>query len=137
MIVPSPKRPFYRRWFGTRAERAAWRYLKTKGHGFITRNWSCGLGEIDLITREGNTLVFTEVRSTAGISTELPNASIDHEKQERLSRLALAFLQKHRLADVHARFDVVLVSWPPGKKVPRIEHHANAFQVKGKFQLFS
>jgi putative endonuclease len=133
----SPKRPWLRRWFGTRAERAAWRYLKTKGHGYITRNWSCALGEIDLVTREGSTLVFTEVRSTEGPTTELPGASVDHEKQQRLSRLALAFLQKHRLTNVAARFDVVLVSWPPGKKEPHVEHHANAFQVRGEFQLFS
>lgn len=131
----SPRQPWWRRWFGSRAERAAERFLKANGLKIITRNWSCALGELDLIARDGQTLVFVEVRSTAGPSTEGPGASVDEEKRRRLSRLALAFIQRHGLGDVAARFDVLLVSWPPGRKEPHIEHHPNAFEVRGKFQL--
>ncbi len=131
----SPRMPWYRRWFGNRSERAAERFLKAKGLRIITRNWSCGLGELDLIARDGQTLVFVEVRSTEGPSTEGPGASVDEEKRQRLSRLGLAFIQKHGLGEVNARFDVLLVSWPPGRKEPRIEHYPNAFEVRGKFQM--
>jgi putative endonuclease len=129
MDLASPLRPWWRRWFGTRSERAAARFLKRKGHRILCRNWSCEFGELDLVTRDGNTLVFVEVRSTAQEETERPAASVDTEKQRRLTRLAQAFLQRYRLGEVACRFDVLAISWPTAKKEPQIDHFTQAFEA--------
>jgi putative endonuclease len=133
----SPSRPWWRRWFGTRSERAAGRFLKRLGYRILVRNFSCHLGEIDLIALDGATVVFVEVRSTEGADADKTAASVDRKKQERLTRLALFFLQKKRLLGHAARFDVLIVSWPEEKKEPAIQHFANAFEAVGKFQMHS
>jgi putative endonuclease len=137
MPLPSPKQPWWRRWFGTRSERAAERFLKGKKHRVLVRNWKCPLGELDLITRDGDTLVFVEVRSTEATDTELPALSVDHAKQQRLTKLALAFMKRHGVLEVAARFDVVTLAWPTGAREPRIEYYPNAFPALGHLQMYS
>jgi putative endonuclease len=138
MAWPSLARlPWWRRWFGTRSERAAARHLRRLGCRVVARNWSCPQGEIDLVAVEGRTVVFVEVRSTEGADVERPAASVDHEKQSRLTRAALAFLQEHRLLGQAARFDVLALSWPPGRREPVIVHYRQAFEAVGRFQMFS
>jgi putative endonuclease len=129
--------PWWRRWFGTRAERAAARFLKKLGYRIVAYNYTCPLGELDLIARDGVCIVFVEVRSTEGQDVTVPAASVDREKQRRLTRLALHFLQAKQLLDQTARFDVLAVSWPPGQAEPTIAHYPNAFEAAGRFQFHS
>jgi len=124
-------KPWWRRWFGTRAETAAARFLKQRGYRILVRNFTCDLGELDLIALDGATLVFVEVRSTEEADGSRPAESVDRAKQRRLTRLALYFLQKKRLLNHAARFDVLTVSWPEGRKEPVIEHFKNAFEAAG------
>lgn len=137
MALPSPKQPWWRRWFGTRSERAAERFLKARKHRVLVRNWKCSLGELDLVTRDGDTLVFVEVRSTESGGTELPALSVDQQKQQRLTRLALFFMKRYGVSEVAARFDVVILAWPKGAKEPRIDYHPNAFPAVGQFRMYS
>lgn len=137
-MPPSPaSKPWWRRWFGTRSERAAARFLKRQGLRLLRRNYRCPLGELDLIALDGTTLVFIEVRSTGGADALTAAASVDAAKQQRLTRLALHFLQEHRLLGRPARFDVLTVHWPDGQRTPKIEHFANAFEAVGRFQMYS
>src|SRR5439155_8813704 len=85
----SPLWPWWRRWFGTRSERAAARFLRRRGYRIVARNYTCSLGELDLVALDGRTLVFVEVRSTATEDAERPAASVDPAKQRRLTDLAL------------------------------------------------
>ena len=133
----SPKIPWWRRWFGTRSESAAARFLKSLGYRILAYNHSTKLGELDLIALDGETLVFVEVRSTEDGDPLGPAHSVDLEKQRRLTRLALAFLQKKRLLDRPARFDVVTLAWPSTQKLPTITHFKHAFEAAGRFQMFS
>lgn len=133
---PIARKPWWRRWFGNRSERAAARFLKQLGYRILVRNYSCPLGELDLIALDGDCLVFVEVRSTESTDAERPALSVDAAKQRRLSRLALHFLQQRRLLGRSARFDVLAVSWPPGQRDPAIVHYRNAFEPSGKFQMF-
>jgi putative endonuclease len=133
----SPKQPWWRRWFGNRSERAAERFLKSKKHRVLVRNWKCSLGELDLITRDGDTLVFVEVRSTEAGNTELPALSIDSAKQQRLTKLALAFMKRYGVLEVAARFDVVTLAWPRGAKQPRVDYYPNAFPAVGQLRMYS
>lgn len=137
MALISPKHPWYRRWFGNRSERAAERFLKGKKHRVLTRNWKCPLGELDLVTRDGDTLVFVEVRSTESVDSFAPAVSVDLQKQSRLTRLALAFIKRYSVQEVPARFDVVTVAWPADAKEPHITHYPNAFPPVGRFAMYS
>lgn len=125
----TPRKPWYRRWFGTRSERAAARFLKGLGYKVLARNFSCILGELDLVMLDGECIVFVEVRSTEGEDALKPALSVDHVKQKRLTRLAEFFIQKKRLQDRAARFDVLALTWPAGEKEPAIEHYRNAFDA--------
>jgi putative endonuclease len=138
MASGSPARkPWWRRWFGTRSERAAARYLRARGLRVVARNWTCPYGELDLVAVEGRTVVFVEVRSTGTDDPARPAASVDGAKQDRLTRLALCFLQKHGLLGQAARFDVLAISWPPGRREPVVVHHRQAFEAVGRYQMFS
>src|SRR5688572_8954786 len=99
--------PVWRRWFGTRSERAAARSLRRLGYRILARNVTLPPGELDLVALDGRTIVFVEVRSTEGGDVERPAASVDAVKQRKLTDLALAFLRRHRLLGHPARFDVV------------------------------
>ncbi len=129
-------KPWWRRWFGSRSERAAARFLKRLGYRLVARNYSCPQGELDLVAVDGRCVVFVEVRSTEGDDPERPAASVNHAKQQRLTQLALVFLKKHRLLNHAARFDVVIVCWPKGRREPAITHYRDAFPAVGRLQMF-
>jgi putative endonuclease len=132
------RKPLWRRWFGTRSERAAARFLQRKlGYRILRRNYSCPRGELDIIALDGKCLVFVEVRSTENEACDRPVESVDAIKQRRLTELALIFLQRHRLLDCATRFDILAVSWPPGRSEPHIEHFPNAFQPTSRFQMYT
>jgi putative endonuclease len=131
------RKPWWRRWFGTRSERAAARFLRRLGYRILARNYSCPHGELDLIALDGRCVVFVEVRSTGVDDTERPAASVDDAKQRRLTRLALHYLQEHQLLRCAARFDVLALSWPPERREPTIVHHRQAFEAVGRFQMHS
>jgi putative endonuclease len=137
MAVSPARKPWWRRWFGTRSERAAARYLKRQGFRLLARNYSCPHGELDLVAVEGRCVVFVEVRSTGGDDPLRPALSVDERKQRRLTDLALHYLRQHRLLDCMARFDVLAISWPPQKREPVIVHYRQAFEAVGRFQMYS
>ena len=124
----SPKKPWWRRWFGTRSERAAGRFLKKLGYKILARNYSCPLGELDLVAQDGMVLVIVEVRSTETGAMERPLASVDAAKQARVARAAQWFLRDKRLEHLPARFDVLTLCWPPGAKEPEFMHIQHAFE---------
>jgi len=133
----SPRKPWWRRWFGTRSERAAERFLKQLGCRIIGRNLEYPGGEFDLVVLDGACIVFVEVRSTESADIERPALSVDALKQKRLTQLALRFLQQKNLLNHAARFDVLAISWPAGQSEPKIVHYPNAFEAVGRFQMFS
>ncbi len=137
MSDQSPTQPWWRRLFGNRSERAATRFLKRLGYRILFRNLRSRRGELDIVAMDGSCIVFVEVRSTEQETAERPAASVGPEKQRRLTQLALAFLQRHRLLDHPARFDVLAISWPAGRKQPKIDHYVNAFEAVGRFQMHS
>jgi len=126
---------FWNRVLGERGERTAASFLKKKGMRIIVRNYRGPGGEIDLIARDGETLVFVEVKTR---KSGTPAEAVDEEKQRRISRAALVFLKKHGLLNpgVPSRFDIVAINWPDAAKQPIIEHFPNAFESVGKGQMF-
>jgi putative endonuclease len=129
--------PVWRRWFGGRAERAAAKFLRRLGYRILARNVVLPPGELDIVALDGRTIVFAEVRSTEGSDIERPALSVDAIKQRKLTDLAVAYLQRHRLLGHNARFDVLVVSWPANRLQPTVVHYPDAFPSLGRFQMFS
>lgn len=121
---------------GERGEDAAARYLKRRGYIIVARGARDDLGELDLVAVDGRTLVFVEVKTRRNLDTGHPADAVDDRKQQRLTRLALAYLKRHDLLGAQARFDVVAITWPEGKQTPQIEHFINAFEAAGAGQMF-
>lgn len=93
---------------GRRAEIIALRYLKSSGLTEVTTNFQCRMGEIDLVMKEGNCLVFAEVRFRKHNRFTTAAGSVDQRKQRKLMRAAAAFLVRHpEYGSCTVRFDVV------------------------------
>ena len=95
---------------GRLAEDLAERYLVKQGLSVLARNFRCRGGEIDLVCRDGKTLVFVEVRLRRNAHYGGASASIDLAKQRRIILAARHFLATQRADDVDCRFDCVLFS---------------------------
>ncbi|SIO58643.1 putative endonuclease [Singulisphaera sp. GP187] len=122
------------RLLGSRGERHAARYLREQGFRILAKGYRTPLGEIDLIARDGDVLVFVEVKSRR---QGQPAEAVTLEKQRRLTMAALQFLARHRLLEnQQARFDVVAIVWPDDRKAPTVEHFRNAFEAVGRGQMF-
>ncbi len=126
-------RAFWNRLLGDRGERAAARFLRRQGLRVLLRGYRTRSGEIDLIARDGDTLVFVEVKARR---QGVPAEAVTLEKQRRITLAALHFLRKHRLLEVRSRFDVVAIVWPDDRRKPEIEHIRNAFEAVGRGQMF-
>jgi putative endonuclease len=118
---------------GDEGERAAARHLRGRGFRVITRGYRTSRGEIDLIARDRDTLVFVEVKTRR---SGQPAEAVTPEKERRLTLAALHFLKKYRLLEQRCRFDVVAVTWPQSGSAPSIEHFVNAFEPPGRGQFF-
>lgn len=129
--------PVWRRWFGSRAERAAVKFLRRAGYRILACNVRLPGGELDVIAVDGETIVFVEVRSTEAGDAGRPALSVDDAKQRKLTSLALLWLQSKGLLGRPARFDVLAVSWPATSRHPVIDHHPNAFEATGRFQMYT
>ena len=129
--------PWWRRWFGSRAERAAARFLRKKRFRILAANVADRSGELDLIALDGRTLVIVEVRSSESADFENLAASVDAEKQRRITQAALRFLKRRRLRGIAVRFDVLAVVWPADDAAPGIRHYPDAFEAVGRFQMHS
>ena len=141
----------FRQWFarwrrpqslGRRGENAAARFLKKQGYTIVARGRRVGFGELDLVAVDprgtsGRTVVFVEVKTRASLDKGHPAEAVDKAKQQKLTRIALAYLKRHGLLEYPARFDVVAIVWPAAKKKPTLEHIKNAFEATGEGQMFS
>ncbi|HEV3168532.1 MAG TPA: YraN family protein [Isosphaeraceae bacterium] len=126
-------RAFLNRMLGDQGERAAARYLRRQGMRIILRSYRTPYGEIDLVAREADTLVFVEVKARRHGT---PAEAVTTEKQRRLTLAALHFLKRHGLLEQPCRFDVVAIVWPQGSHTPQIEHARSAFEAVGRGQMF-
>lgn len=105
---------------GRAAEDEALRFLESQGCALVEKNYRCRMGEIDLVMRDGGSLVFVEVRARASDAYGGAAASIGRHKQRRLTAAARHFLMTHRdAARLPARFDVIAISGAGAEQSPR------------------
>ncbi|GAA0614716.1 YraN family protein [Kribbella sandramycini] len=106
---------------GRFGEELAARYLTTNGFAVLERNWRCELGEIDIVAREGDTLVVCEVKTRRGLGYGSPLESITYRKLVTLRKLAGAWLQCHQLRPAAIRIDIIAILLDKNAP-PRVDH---------------
>jgi putative endonuclease len=105
---------------GRRGERLAEAHLVALGYSVVDRNWRCAHGELDLVMRDGDELVFVEVKTRSSLAYGHPLESITRAKLARLRRLAGLWCAAHPRAG-RIRLDAVAVI-APARSLPTIEH---------------
>ena len=118
---------------GQRGELAAKAHLKKLGFKFLLANYSSGRGEVDLIFRDRDCLVFVEVKTRSSESWTRPAASVNPEKRRRLSRAALDYLRLLKSPPIKFRFDVVEVLLEAGE-VNEVRHLPNTFNLSHPYR---
>ena len=122
-----PKAQREREGLGDRGENVAARYLRNRGYKIIVRNFRCVMGEIDIVARDGKTLVFVEVKTRA-YDDPTPEDQVNPAKQHQLTKAGKFYLSRYGVPQPPARFDVIAVVWPDGKD-PQIRHTPHAFEA--------
>jgi putative endonuclease len=119
---------------GERGERVAARHLRQQGYKILTRRFKSRAGEIDIVCRRGDWLVFVEVKTRKGDEYGAPSEAVNREKQRRMSKVALDYLRLLGHPPIHWRFDIVEVIWPDGAERPAaIRRIENAFDLSEPF----
>ncbi|MCX5845359.1 MAG: YraN family protein [Deltaproteobacteria bacterium] len=112
---------------GKRGEDIAVAYLKNRGYRIIERNYKCLFGEIDIVAKDGDTVVFVEVKSRKSEKFGDPQGAVGREKQKKISRISLKYLEEKHLYPCDARFDVVAIKMLPAGSI--VELIQNAFEL--------
>jgi len=112
---------------GQRSENVAARFLRNHGYKIIHRNFRCDVGELDIVAKDGKTLVFVEVKTRAD-DDPTPETQVNTAKQHQITKAAKFYLTRYGVPQPPARFDVVAVVWPDGGG-PSIRHTPNAFDA--------
>jgi len=113
---------------GRRGEDAAAAYLDRVGMVVEARNWRCPAGEVDIVARDGNTLVLCEVKTRRSERAGSAEEAVSPTKQRRIVRLAELYLLDAGSPDVPVRFDVVAIR-VLGEDRALLRHYRGAFEV--------
>lgn len=112
---------------GKAGEAAARRYLEARGYTFIEANWRCASGELDLVMRDGEELVFVEVKTRFGESMGRASEAVTGSKARKLLQTGEWYVAQHqRFADLIWRCDIVAITLEPNGAVRSIEQIPNA-----------
>ncbi len=106
---------------GAKGEQTAWDFLQQKGFSLLAKNFSCALGEIDLIAKDKQYVVFIEVKFRSGTAYGYPREAVSKAKQKTIRQVAMFYIQKNNLTNRDFRFDVVEIL------NDEINHLVNAF----------
>ncbi|MBI4824271.1 MAG: YraN family protein [Nitrospirae bacterium] len=117
-----------KRQIGNKGEELAFHFLKKKGMKILNRNYRTPAGEIDIIAKDGNTLVFVEVKTRSGDLFGQPVEAISPKKKKTMERASLHYILKEKQEGRPARFDVVSIRILSDKN--HIEHLKDAFEIK-------
>ena len=120
---------------GELGERAAKKHLRKLGLKFLTANFRSARGEIDLVFREADCLIFVEVKARSSETWTRPAASVDKRKRRLLSQTALDYLTLLKNPPVKIRFDIVEVLLQDGA-VREVRHLPNTFAMEKPYRYY-
>jgi putative endonuclease len=112
---------------GGQGESIAARFLRGLGYKILVRNYKSGVGEIDIIARDGDMLVFVEVK-TRRYDQPTPEEQVNPAKQRQLTKAAKVYVSRYGFPQPPSRFDVVAIVWPEGA-APEVRHIKSAFEA--------
>jgi putative endonuclease len=116
-----------RQQYGEAGEAVAARLLRRQGYRILETNYRTPIGEIDIIARERDTIVFVEVKARRSLHFGHPKTAVTALKQRKLSMVALYYLKTTGQSGAKARFDVVAISGATER--PEVEVVRNAFEL--------
>ena len=114
---------FYKKLLGRVGEKKAGEFLRKKGYTILKTNYKTYCGEIDLIAKDGEDIVFIEVKTRSGDDFGAPSEAVTQKKQEKYYKVASEYLQREKKLDSPCRFDVVEI------ENGEINHIINAFSM--------
>lgn len=127
--MSTPDRRDGRTGLGLAGEELAARHLQQAGCTIVARRWRCPAGELDLIARDGATLVFVEVRTRRGLARGAAVESIGPAKAARLAKLATLYLADHSdLGQPDWRIDLVAVQMDAAGRLLTVDHIVSAIE---------
>ncbi len=112
---------------GVKGEDIALAHLLAKGHTLLTRNWKCRMGELDLVTRQRDILIFVEVKACSGRGLDAAIMNMTPRKIERLTKAIHYYLDAHNISEPLWQLDFVAVAIPYSG-APLVEHWENALE---------
>ena len=112
---------------GDRGESCAARYLGAQGYQILAQKYRTKIGEIDLIAKDRDTLVFVEVKTRRSVRCGLPAEAVNYRKQRKIIQTAMWYLREKQMDQTPCRFDIVEV-YAAGSEW-RIHHLKGAFEV--------
>lgn len=112
---------------GSAGEAAARRYLEARGYAFVEANWRCASGELDLVMRDGDELVFVEVKIRRGDAAGSAIEAVTRQKARKVLKTGEWYVARHpQFADLIWRCDIVAITLGLTGAVRSIEHIPNA-----------
>jgi len=117
-----------RRDLGKLGEELALKEIKGIGYKCLARNYRCPLGEVDLVAKDGDTLVFIEIKTRKGKSIGYAKEAVNGRKRRQLSKVALTYIKANNCWHMRSRFDVVAISFNHNGR--EIEIIKNAFDLE-------
>ncbi len=116
----------YKKSFGDKGEDLAVNYLKNLGYEIVTRNYRFGHGEIDIVAKDKDTLVFVEVKTRENFNFGPPELAVTKRKQHQIKKISEAYIHENNISGTECRIDVIAILMEKNKK-PEINHIVNAF----------
>ena len=115
---------------GAVGEDLACRHLRQRGLKILERNYRCRVGELDVVARDGDTVVFVEVKERGRASHGGAVEAVTLPKRRRVIKAAQRWAASHGASESLVRFDVVAIDWQDGK--PVVRHEQGAFDADGR-----
>lgn len=108
---------------GKYGEKLALRHLKLKGYSILEENYTNKIGEIDIICRSEDILIFAEVKSRSNLKYGYPREAVDQKKQRKIRRVSSLYLLEKNLKNIQFRYDVLEVDL----NTEKVNHIENGF----------
>ena len=113
---------------GREGENIATDFLRSIGFKVLERNYKYGRKDIDIVCRDGKTIVFVEVKAGRSKRFGAPLERVNNKKQQNITQVAKSFIQRNDCSGYDFRFDVIAIDAKSGSN--RIDHIKNAFMAK-------
>ena len=121
--MPASQKDFHKKLLGLVGEKTAVKYLKSQKYKILETNYKRSTGEIDIIAKDGDYIVFVEVKTRTNDACGMPSEAVNHKKQLKYLKTAEFYLLEKSLNDMPCRFDVIEIL------DGQINHINNAFCV--------